>query len=48
MAIELIYSRSQMPLYRVPEHSYYRKSKELPNKVKQDKTKKLNDPSFPT
>ncbi len=26
--LKLIYSRSHMPLYRVPEHSYYRKSKE--------------------
>ncbi len=27
-AFELVYSRSHMTLYRVPEHSYYRKSKE--------------------
>ncbi len=27
-AFELIYSTENMSLYRVPEHSYYRKSKE--------------------
>ncbi len=40
MAFELIYSTENMSLYRVPEHSYYRKSKEWPNKVKQDRQKR--------